>query len=230
MRTVPRTIALACLLGLASLAAAADPEPTPIMTERGKMVFNDALTQELGKEWKKGKGKWEVVDGVLKGTELKEDMHGAVTRHALAAKDVVIAYSFKLDGAKNTSLSINDAKGHVCRVIIRPDGFTVQKDDHDGKDGPDKAMVLDKVETPIKPGQWHTMLVEINGKEIVATLDGKHTGLGAHEAIDVQKANLGLTVAGESVSFKDLKVWEAQPSKGWEAAKAKLLEARKAGK
>jgi hypothetical protein len=155
-------------------------------------------------------------------------MHGAVARRNLPMKDVIIAYSFKIDGAKKTTLSLNAAKGHLCRVLLDTRGVTVQKDDQDGKKGPDKAMPLDTAKADIKPGQWHTLVVELRGPDILATVDGKHTAFGSHPAIDKDKANLGLTVAGESVAFKNLRVWEAAgPSKNWEATRAKLLEARK---
>src|SRR5947209_18330318 len=102
---------LAVLGGYGS-AADAGAEPKTIMTERGKLLFADDFSQAPGKEWKAAKGKWEVVDGAVRGSELKSDNHGAATRHALPVKDVVIQYSFKLDGARGTRLSINDPKGH----------------------------------------------------------------------------------------------------------------------
>jgi len=37
--------------------------------------------------------------------------------------------------------------------------------------------------------------------------------------IDVDKANFGFTVAGETASIKDVKVWEALPRSGWDKGK-----------
>ncbi len=193
------------------------------MCERGKLLFSDDLNQPLAKHWKAAKGKWEVVGGAMQGSELKADMHGAVMRTNVPLKNVVIQYSFKLQGAKTTSLSINDAKGHNSRVLITLTGFSVRKDDHD-HDGPDKAALLQATKTPIAADQWHTLVIEISGPELVARLDGKHVALGSHESINVDKTNLGLTVAGESVSFKNLRVWEATPKADWPATKAKLGE------
>ena len=155
-------------------------------------------------------------------------MHGAVMRRSVEMKDAVIAYSFKLDGTKTTSLSLNGAKGHISRVRITPTGVSVQKDDQDGKDGPDKAAVLDTVTTDVKAGEWHTLVVELRGPDILATLDGTHTAFGTHDAVGAPKTNLGLTVAGESASFKSLKVYEAKETlKDWDATRAKLLAGRK---
>lgn len=223
----------AFVLALAGLTAAADPAPAPVapttlMLVPGKVLLDDPLAAPLGKEWKVGKGKWEVTDGAIRGAELKDDMHGAVVRRDLAMKDSIIAFSFKLDGTKQISLSLNGTKGHVSRVRVTPTSLVVQKDDQDGKNGPDKAAVLDTVTTDIKPGAWHTLVVELRGADVLATLDGKHTAYGAHDAINKERANLGLTVAGETASFKGLKVWDATgPAKDWEATKKKLLDAKK---
>ncbi len=223
---------IGCLALIQTHAPAAEPtsEPRTLLTERGKLIFSETFTQPLGKDWQTNKGKWEVVDGAIRGSELKADMHGAVTRHSLPAQNVVIQYSFKLEGAPATSLSINDDKGHCCRVAINANGFSLNKDSHD-KNQTDKSAVLEKKTVAIKPGQWHTLVIEIQGPEMVASLDGEHVAFGSHESINVKKKNLGLTVAGESVSFKDLRVWEAQPNKDWEKTRSKLVEARaKTGK
>lgn len=219
--------AVAVALSTAAEPTAATP-PQTVMLTTGKALLDDPLNAALGKDWKVGKGKWEPVDGAIRGAELKDDMHGAVARRDLAVKDAVIAFSFKLDGAKQISLSLNGAKGHISRVRITPKSVVVQKDDQDGKNGPDTAAVLDTATVDIKTGEWHTLVVELRGPDILATLDGKHTAFGTHEAIAKEKANFGLTVAGETASFKGLKVYEATgPAKDWDATREKLLAGRK---
>jgi hypothetical protein len=218
---MPRTLLLA-LVAAAPLTAAEPPAPPKtLMTEPGKLLFRDDLTTAPGKEWRVAKGKWEPADGALRASELKSDKHAAVIRHAMPFRSAVLQYSFKLDGARQTTLSINTAKGHLCRVLINKDGFTVRKDDSDHA-GPDTAVAFETKKTPIAPGTWHTLVVELHGKEMVATLDGQQTAFGGHDALDADKANFGLTVGGESVSFKDLRVWEATAKKDWEMTKANL--------
>ncbi len=228
----PRLLSLGVSLlfvGLGALAADT-PEPKTLLTERGKLLFRDDLGKPLGKEWKAAKGKWEVVNGAVRGSELKADMHGAVVRHAMPFQDVVIQYDFKLDGARQTTLSINAAKGHLCRVAVNPTGFSVRKDSLD-KNKTDKAAVLDTRTTSITPNTWHTLVIELRGTEMLATLDGKETAFGSHPGLSMAKANFGFTVAGESVSFRNLRVWEGLPNKSWEATKARLLQERaRAGK
>ncbi len=211
-------------LATSTLAADAVTEPKTLLTERGKILFSDDLQESPGEGWKASKGKWEAVDGTLRGAEVAADKHGAVNRRTLAFGDAVLQFSFRLDGAKGISLSINKAKGHQCRVSINPAGFTVQKDDSD-HEGPDTRVLLQKVTTPIKPGEWHTLVIELLGQEMLASLDGEKVGFGAHAVIAEPKANLGFTVAGQTASFKNLRVWEAQPNKEWSTNKAKLAAA-----
>lgn len=234
MRNFPRTTVAACAavlaLGLSPGPAtdAADAETSPmmttVMTVRGKLLFWDALDQPLGGDWRAAVGKWEVVDGSVHGTEVSADHHAAAARHPIKFRDGVIQYSFKLDGAKWTSLSLNDAKGHVCRVLITPEGLSVRKDDHD-KAGPDKAAVLQARQVAIEPGRWHTLLVEFRGPEMLARVDGEIVAFGSNDKIDVEKTNFGLIVSGTSVSFKDLALWDAGPNPDWPATRARLSRA-----
>ncbi len=216
-------IAAICI-GWNVLAAAADAPadgPKTVMATPGKLLLSDDFAQGLPKTWKGAKGKWESADGGVKGTELKEEMHGAAARHPIAFQDAIVQYSFKIDGAKVTSLSINDPTGHLCRLVINATGYLINKDDHD-HDGPDKAARLDAVKAAIKPGVWHMATVELVGNEMVARIDDLPAAVGANDAIKAKKSNIGLTVAGESAVFKDLKVWEATAKPDWETVKAGL--------
>ena len=218
--------AFALAAGWAAHAQEAAKEAPTSMLQRGKLILSDDLTKP-GPGWQGKNGTWEVVGGAWRGAERTEDMHGAVRRHPAAFERAVIQYAFKLTGARQTSLSLNAAKGHVCRVIIRPTGFTVQKD-KDKKTG-EKGKALDTCDVTITPGEWHTLVVELSGKEMLARLDGKHVAYGSSDGLDVPKANLGFTVSGASASFKELRVWEGTPAPGWDAARAKLLAGRKGG-
>ena len=225
MSRITAPLLLLVVLAPCPALAGEDKQELPtLMTQRGKLLFSEDFSQPLSKDWVAGKGKWEIVDGAVRGNEVAADMHGAVKRHPLSFHNAVIQYSFKLDGNKTTSFSINAVKGHACRVRIDSTSFSVNKD-ADKKAGT-KGIVLDTITTPIKEGQWHTLVIEVLGKEMLATVDGKHTALGSHDALNVPFANFGLTVAGSSASFKNLRIWDAQPSTTWEATKAKILQDR----
>ena len=223
-----RTLVTFVLLGLlvASAHAAEPSPPATLLTKPGKLLIHEDLSQLPAKgDWRYGPGAWTIEKGVLQGSERSADKHGAVLRRTLNHRDAVIQYEFRFDGAKATTLSINDAKEHVCRVMLNPKGFRVQKDDHDHA-GPDKAVVFESKQLDIAAGQWHTLIVEMCGPDMVATLDGRHTAFGSHPMLECEKANFGFTVAGESMSFRNVQVWEATPSPTWAAAKAALEKAR----
>ncbi len=207
---------------LATIAAASAAEPKTVLAKPGSPLFEDELkTAPDGKTWAAAKGKWEVVDGALRGAELAADKHGAVTRRTMKFTDAVIQYEVKLEGGKTTSLSINDAKGHNCRLMINPTGFTVTKDDHD-HEGPDKAVNFGRRALDLKPGTWHTVRLELAGDTVLGTVDDAPPVFGSHEMIAAEKTNFGFTVAGETVSFRNLKVWSATRSADWEKVKASI--------
>jgi hypothetical protein len=235
----------------ASVALAGENLPKTLMTERGKLLLSEDFSKPVEKAaappagakkaakkaekgaakaapapwttgWRLRPGKWEFADGAMKGTELKEDAHGAVARYPFKFKEAVIQYDVRLDGCKQTTFSVNDAKEHVCRVLISKDGFKAQKDDHDHT-GPDKAKPFTTVAQPIAPGTWHTVLIEIKGEEMVATIDGKSSA-GSDPLIATDKANFGFTVSGDGASFRNLRVWEAKANPAWEKNR-KLISA-----
>lgn len=206
-------------------AGARNDLPAAVMLQPGKLLVSEDLKQPFGKEWFGNPGKWEVIDGVMHGSERTSDMHGAVRRREVKFPSAVVQFSFKLQGATAMSLSMNAEKGHVCRVRVTPSGFSVVRDKDKKKN--EKAAILDSCTVKIAPNEWHTMIVEMHGKEMVAHLDGKHFAFGSHDGLNVPKANVGFTVAGESVAFKNLRVYEGTPLKTWEDTKAKLLASRK---
>lgn len=215
---------LCSLFVIASLSGADEPLPKPVtwMVEPSKQLFQDRMSEAMTNDWRASKGKWEVVDKSWKGSELKDDNHGGVIRRNVAFKTGVISFDFKLEGAKQISLSLNGSKGHISRVQINGKGFSVRKDDQDGKTGDDKAEVLQTVDTKFEAGKWYTMIVEVNGKEIIARVDDKLAAWGRHDKIDAPKTNVGLTVAGESVFYRNMQVWEGTPKKDWDKKREEL--------
>jgi hypothetical protein len=220
---------LACLLALPAFAA--EPAaPATLLAQPGKLLAADALTKDAAPlAWKTAKGKWERGTDGIKAEEVPADMHGAVSRAPLKLENFVAAFEFRLDGAKSISLSINDAKEHVARVLITPGSFKVQKDDHD-HDGPDKGVVFLNQAVKFEPGTWHSVVLEMVGDTMVATLDGKTSGFGANDLFKAPKASPGFTVGGQSATFRNFAVWEAkaEPKGDWKETSAKIAEAMKA--
>jgi Domain of Unknown Function (DUF1080) len=211
------------LIALGTLGAFAEAvNPPTLMTERGTLVYSSDLNAPFDAGWKIAKGDWKVVDGVLNGAQLAADNHGAVARYAMTFKDIIIQYDVKLGAGKATSLSINDAKGHICRISLTPKGFTATKDDHD-HDGPNKDVTLGTQTLKSDVNAWHTVLLELRGAELLARVDDQVI-VRQNPEIDVTKANFGLTVSGQGVQFRNLRVWEALPNASWAETRAKLAK------
>jgi hypothetical protein len=214
-------LSVLALLPLLSLQAA---DPATQLADRGKLLFSDDFSKLDTNAWKVAKGKWEIADGALRGAELAADKHGGVVRHLQPITDAVVQYEVRLDGAKTHSLSFNGAKGHICRVMVSPTGFSARKDDSDHQ-GPDTPVAFGAQTLPFKPGEWHTVVAEIVGDTLVATVDGIKPIAGAHEALAAQKTNFGFTVSGETIAIRNLRVWEATAKPNATELKEKLISA-----
>lgn len=232
------------------------------MTERGRLLASEDLSQmptdvfkggalaSMSHGWSFRPGQWEIVDGALRGYQLKKDNHSAAAFFALPWKNAVLQFEAKLDGCSQVVFCIDDPAAlrpatptrppqnrveHLCRLIINENGFSTQKDDHD-HDGPDKNEPFGAVSMPMAAGGWKTVLVEILGEEMVTTIDGQ-TIVGAHAQVAADKAYISFGVTGYSkgfdkvpplsASFRNFRLWEAQPAKDWPAVKAKLKEQAK---
>jgi len=224
----PATPLLALLAFVAPLAAA--EAPATLLAQPDKEIVADALTKDAkAADWKVAKGKWERTADGVRVEELPADQHGAVSRVAQKLPDLVIAFEFRLDGAKSVSLSINAAKDHMARVLITPTTLRVLKDDND-HEGPDKAVVFLNTAQPFEAGTWHRVVLEMVGDTLVATIDGKLSAFGSHELFKAEKVSPGLTCAGQAATFRNFTLWSAkpEPKASWKEASARIAEAMKA--
>lgn len=205
--TYNRLLAAGATLLLATVSIAATSEPA--LSDRGKLLFSDDFNgSSLASPWNGAKGQWEVANGALKGSEIPTDKHAAVRRHPLQYHDAIFEFSFRFDGAKAVHLSLNNKDGHVCRLIMTPKGMLLQTDKPAKLDvKPEKLATLD---TPIAPGEWHKVLVEVHGKRMTAQLDGKQTIAGESPRVDVEKGDFGFPVQGVSASFDYVKVYDVR--------------------
>jgi len=236
--------ALALLL---LLATGAPEDPPTLMTTRGKLIYGEDFTKELPPctgstarfasgfaGWRfnveKRGGHWDVVDGTFKGTENAEHKHPATASWGFDFKDAVIQCDVRLndvapDGRKNRyfNLRTTDAKDYVCSIILTESGMRIQKDDNDHA-GPDVAVPLGQLKTPIKLGEWQTIVLEVLGDEMVGTLNGKSL-TGQHALIASDKKSI-MFVSGTESSVRNLRIWEAAANPDW-AKKKEALKAEK---
>lgn len=231
------------LAAFAIFSARAEELPPTLLNVRGKLLVEQNFEQPLPpfdgksngfasgfKAWRYNSaprgGRWEVQDGCFTGRENPAAKHPATASYGFDFKDVVIQCEVRMnnvapDGrpARYVNVRTTDAKNYVCSVSLKPDGFRIQKDDND-HGGPDKAAPLGALQTPLKLDEWHTVVFEIRGEEMVGTVDG-HSLTGAHPLIAAAKCSV-MFVAGTEASVRRFKVWEGLPNPDWANHKARF--------
>ena len=218
--------------------------PTTLMTVPGKLLVAEDFSRSLPppegsvrrfasgfKGWRfnveRRGGHWDV-DGTFRGIENPASNHPATASIGFDFKDVVIScevclHDVPLAGRKSRGFSVRttDTKDYVCSIMLNPNGMRIQKDDNDHA-GPDVAVPLGRLKTPIALDEWQTVVFEILGDEMVGTLNGQ-TLTGQHPLIASQKKSIMFVSSGEG-SVRNLKVWEALPNSDWAKCKATLLK------
>lgn len=246
-----KLLSLTILLLISRLASA---EPANLAVP-GKLLFEDDFARtNLAPKWRAGKGFFTISEGVVTASENPGDHHGAYAyiNPAIAFKDVVVEYSFRLDGSRACHLMVNDTTykeshaGHILRATVFPGKVSLA----DYKFGDMKNEIFDKMRDTntsaadkqklresIKDKQaaftneadfkdWHVARVEILGDEMLVKIDGKAAGYLRSAGLDhATKNSLGFEVAGKSTQIKQMKVWEATPSPDWEKRRGDLIGA-----
>jgi hypothetical protein len=207
-------------VALFTLIATLSQAEEPLLAIPGKLVLDAKLDSAPAAPWRAAKGKWEPVEGVLKGSELAADKHGAVLRAANEIGDCIYQVEIKFDGARATSLSINAKKDHMARISMTPKLITIQRDDND-HDGPDKAAIFHRVPADLSPGTWHTVRLEMVGDTMLGKVDNV-MGWGTSELFKTPHCAPGVTVGGESVQFRNFKIWEATKNPKWDEIKGTI--------
>ena len=246
---------LIILLSAATFVCAEDTSPSTLMTTRGKLLasedFAAAPAPFTGKPvgfasgftgWRynssttggKG-GRWEIANGEFRGIETPGANHPATASFGMTFQDVVIRCEVRLndvpeEGRKYRSLFVKatDAKDYVIALSLGQGGLFLTPYDAD-KINPatkqrEKGTTV-KLLKPIKLNEWHTVVLEIQGDEVVGTLDGQSITL-SNPLIGNAKHSIMLG-AGTEASFRRLRVWEALPKADWEKNKVKLTAAAK---
>jgi hypothetical protein len=228
---IPFTLAFIVAAGLLMPAAGqdkkADPkkkpsEPKTWMCKKGDLLWEEKWEgSELSKEWYKGKGNWQVESGSLKGAELPADAHHAYTSRKVTEANAVIQFSFKLDGAKWMG-GFFDGKEHVSALSLNPDSFNIKR--MSGIGPTSKSTEIDSTKAKLGDGAWHTVVWEIYGDEMVATIDDLQMVLAKADGLSSDRSHLELnTGGGQWAQFKDVKVWKAELDEKWASVKRPQL-------
>lgn len=223
-------ILLLPLLLSSPMHALADELPARI-AERGERRLNDDFQRtELG-DWKEVIPGFQVADGVLVGTQDRED-HGSVGRIYLPMKDVVLSYRFKLAGSPRFNVVFDDKDykgshaGHICRVAVTPKqirlGYdkegVMRNDIFEMRRDPARKSEADRLiqargcsaKVDLEADRWYTMEIQIVSDRMLVILDGKPVGLLQSPGIaHPTKQSVHFTVSGKATHFDDVQIWNA---------------------
>jgi hypothetical protein len=242
---IPRASIAAAIfsLGLCSWSFSAEPAPAAIavpdkpLAKKGTLVFSDDFERtELGKDWHAVVPTFTVANGVMTGSQTRDD-HGAVGSVKAAFGDGIIEFKFRFEGAAAINAVCDDKAfkgthaGHICRVTITPrlirlgddkeggmrnDIFEMRKDPARKAEG-DK-LLIGRTQTfnhEIEPHRWYRISIEIVGDEMRVSLDDQPLGyLKSPGLAHPTKSDFHFTVNGKDAQFDDVRIWSAERAEG----------------
>ena len=203
-------------------------DPKVWMCLRGPLLWEEPFSNGAwSKEWSRYKGNFVVEKDALKVAEVPTDGHLPTMTRSFKESNVVIQFAFKFEGAKWLGIQLDDAsneqkKEHVAQLTIQPDGFRVEK--MTGFGPTTKNFVLDQKKMKFEPGTWHTIVWEIQGDEMMATVDDKEMALVKAEGMTLVRTRLQLVSSGEWAWFDEIKVWKGETDPKWPKKRAVLQE------
>lgn len=160
---------------------------------------------------------WQIVDGALRGQCFPEEKHPPGLRRAIRGTDIRLHCRFKIAAEGQIGISIGgpnpivEKDFNVAGLHIRANGITAWDNDvlH-RKDSPEAAALKGKgiwnrkffyaktEKLPIMPGVWHSLVMELRGKELRVMLNGKPALTYTTLCGDVPKHDIGLQPGGKS--------------------------------
>jgi hypothetical protein len=180
--------------------------------------------KEARPEW------WQLVDGALRGQCFPEEKHPPGLRRAISGTDIRLSCRFKIAPEGQIGISIGgpnpivEKDFNVAGLHIRPDGITAWDNDVLHPKGSPEAEELKARGTwnrkffyakteklPIAPDVWHSLVLELRGKELRVLLNGKLALTYTTLCGDVPKHEIGLQPGGKSQKplaswFDDIRV------------------------
>ncbi|MBI3880981.1 MAG: DUF1080 domain-containing protein [Verrucomicrobia bacterium] len=200
---------------LCGQCSAADLEPT--LGKKGKLLLEEKFDGDtLPKGWTGKTGGLRVADGVLHASQKKEDSRLGLFSREQPMQDAAIQIDFKFAGARGINVSCNPSPGelskhgHLFSVMITPAMWNITEH-NDKSDRNSKSKALSSAREKFETGKWFTLLIEMKGDEVIATVEGKKPLRASSKDFHVKKPGLEFRVIGpneQEVHFDNLKVWE----------------------
>lgn len=206
------------LLSLTQHLIPAQTPPATRLTAADKLIvfspFSEAtplVRKGRVHDWQAAIGQWQVKDGALHGDEVAEDNHASSCTWKLDATDMILSAQFRLGGAGHVAFGCRDTIAphhHLARTFVSKDGIWITR--MSGIAKTTKSEKLAELKTPLDPDAWHEIVIEIQGDQYRARVDG-HVVEARHERYRDAKGIVALITKGQGAQFKNVAIWHARP-------------------
>lgn len=193
----------------------------PVLLTKGAPAFAADFSRQPKEGWKAYFGEWKAKDGVLHARQLDADKHIASAHQTLEMQDGIFQVRFRLVGKgkgfdftfRHKPGSLKKKDGRLISVMVTPTKVWIRKHRDRGNPREDPDEDLAKATHKFAPGQWHTLLFEKRGNDVVAQIrtDGSDKIIelkASHPTFHVPTPNLVFRCTGDGIEIDDVKVWK----------------------
>ena len=193
----------------------------PVLLSKGAPAFTADFSRQPTEGWKAYFGEWKAKDGVLHARQLDKDNHIASAHQTLEMQDGIFQVRFRLVGKgrgfdftfRHKPGSLKKKDGRLISVMVTPTKVWIRKHKDRGNPKKDPDEDLAKATHKFAPGQWHTLLFEKRGNDVVAQIrpDGSDKIIklkASHPTFHVPTPNLVFRCTGDGIEIDDVKVWK----------------------
>lgn len=210
------TIRAICLLSfvLATLNTCA---LEPQNSKKGELLFAHDFAKGLPKGWNAQFGEWKAVDGVLRAKQIPADNHGAAARKVLEMQDGIFELRFRFTGGRGFHFGFDPKrgslkkKGHLFSVIVMPTLAKITKHVDKSKPKEDPNEDLARIQHKFTNREWHTLLLEKKGNDVIAQIQPPSGGTmvlkASHPTFHAPTPTLVFRCLGDGIEVDDVKVW-----------------------
>lgn len=186
--------------------AVAEPILRPVMLQSEKDIAQPVVDRLVfpAPGWiSLGQGTHEHADG---GLRLRPGAAGYVgIGRTLTHGSVFIEFRFKLDSSSLATADLGGTDSPVCRAVFHPQGVRLTTP---------SGQVLAEVPLPLATGEWHSVLAEVNARDVVVQVDKREHLIQARVPVTAG-TGFGLGAEHGTVWLKDVRVTVGRVAADW---------------
>lgn len=191
--------------------------------------------EDIGNGWTsnsawraKGHQQVDLIDGYMHVTKHAEADHGVAIFHNVEFQDGIVELKFRLGEGDDLGVDFVDRElktvhaGHLCiarvtnKAVTLTDSKTggmnneIRERREKGDKSPELAALLKSktksFKLDLKPNEWHTMSITVEGDKMSVKIDGQDTGSFSSEGIAHPTKRMITLAVNKSADVDDVKV------------------------